>query len=214
MITIPTADLTGLLGDVTPFAGTDDQVPQLHCVRLEWDGETLHALTTDRYRIGWSRWAPGDATPGEEVQDDLFTEWGSGDDPWTATIDLPDAVELAKVFKLPTKEGRTPLTVDYEADRARLTVKRSRDTGYSAITITVEDLAPGVQTPDVRKLLANANGATPVGLVAYTPKYLADFAKVRPHGPLELTFTGAETATHVRIGERFTGAIMPVRAGE
>jgi hypothetical protein len=34
---------------------------------------------------------------------------------------------------------------------------------------------------------------------------------VRPRGPLELKFTGDRTPVLVTIGERFVGAISPVR---
>jgi hypothetical protein len=133
MITIPTGDLTGVLADVIPFAFPKDDFPLLNVVRLEWDGQQLHALTTDRYRIGWSTWEPGDVGKDEEVQDDLFSEWGSADDPWRCTLVLADAVEIAKVFKLGHKESQVPLTVDYEVDRRRLTVKRAKGLTHVSI---------------------------------------------------------------------------------
>lgn len=212
MITIPTRDLTGILGDVVPFACPSDEFPSIHCVRLEWDGNLLHALATDRYRVGISTWQPGEVLPDEEVQDDLFTNWGSGDEPWASRIALPDAVELVKVFKLPPKQGWTPVTVDYEADRYRLTVKRSRDTGHSAITIAVQDDSLDNPFPNVRALLADATKFRAPKEITYSAKYLADFAKVRPAGPLELRFT--ERLTHVKIGGRFVGAIMPLGKDE
>jgi hypothetical protein len=205
MITIPTGDLTGVLSDVIPFAFPKDDFPLLNVVRLEWDGQQLHALTTDRYRIGWSTWEPGDVGKDEEVQDDLFSEWGSADDPWRCTLALADAAELAKVFKLGAKESQVPLTVDYEADRRRLTVKRAKETGHSAITISAEDTFENF--PDVRKLLANADKLAARREVEYTAAYLADFAKVRARGPLSMRHT--KGLTHVSIGERFVGAIMP-----
>lgn len=209
MITIPTSELTGLLADVAPFADPDDDIPQTHCVRLEWDGDRLHALATDRHCLGWATWHPDDDLgPGEEAQDDLFTEWGGADDPWAITLPLPDAAEHIKVFKLPAKEGRTPLTVDFDPDKRRLTVRRSRDTGHSAITIATDDPVD-VEVPDLRKLLADAQRYLAPKQVAYTARLLAGFAKVRPHGPMVLRFT--EGLTHVKIGERFTGAIMPVK---
>ncbi|WP_213451561.1 hypothetical protein [Rhizomonospora bruguierae] len=58
MITIPTGELVGLLGDVVPFASPDKDMPNYNVVRLEWDGEMLHALTCDTIRIGWSSWHP------------------------------------------------------------------------------------------------------------------------------------------------------------
>lgn len=207
MITIPTGDLTGILADVIPFAFPDDDLPDLHCLRLEWDGRQLHALTTDRYRAGISTWVPGEIPEGKEVQDDLFTDWGSGDDPWSVTIALPDAKELVKVFKLPPKEEHNvPVTVDYDHAYGRVTVKRTRDSGHSAITVIAE--SSGSAFPDVRKLLANADKVKPTRKVSYSARFMADFGKVRPAGPLELTFTG--NLTHVTIGERFVGAIMPI----
>lgn len=50
--------------------------------------------------------------------------------------------------------------------------------------------------------------------VAYSPKLLADFGKVRPRGPLRLTFAGEHKPTLVAIGERFVGAIQPVKESE
>jgi hypothetical protein len=210
MITVPTADLVGILSDVIPFAWTDVEIPQLNCVRLEWDGNQLHALTTDRYRLGWSTWEPGDVGQGEEVQDDLFTDWGSGDDPWAMTIALDEAKELVKVFKLPPKEGHTPITVDYDASRWTAKIVRSRDTGHSAITVVVPDMRE--EFPDLRALLAKNDALAAVTNSDYNAKFMADFAKVRPTGALSLKFS--EGLTHVSIGERFVGAIMPVKVGQ
>lgn len=211
MITIPTGDLTGVLADCLPFVHPDDDLPMLNCVRVEWDGEMLHALATDRIRLAWSQWQAGDLAPGTEAQDDLFTEWGGADEPWQTTIALPDAAELVKVFKLGPKEWGCPLTVDYDQARDRLTVERSRETGHSAITVVAE--GSGAEFPNLRALLAKADVLEPVTGLTYTAKYIADFAKVRPRGPLELKFTGTTGLTHVSIGERFVGAIVPVRLG-
>jgi DNA polymerase III sliding clamp (beta) subunit (PCNA family) len=212
VITIPTGDLTGVLADVIPFASTEDDLPEVNCVRLEWNGQMLETRATDRYRIACSGWEPGDISAGEAVQDDLFTEWGSGDDPWSTTVALDEAKELVKVFKLGEKEWACPLTVDYDSARDRLTVKRARETGHSAITITVE--GTGAEFPDVRKVLGKSDVIEPVKGLGYNAKYLADFAKVRARGPLLLRFTGENSLTHVSIGSRFYGAIMPVRLGD
>lgn len=210
MITIPTADFVGILSDTIPFAFDDEDIPDINCVRLEWDGKRLHALSTDRYRCAWSTWEPGEVAAGEEVQDDLFTEWGSADDPWAMTIALDEAKELVKVFKLNPKEGHTPITVDYYTERWMAKVVRSRETGHSAITVAVPDMR--CEFPDLRELLGKNDALHSVTGVNYTAKYMADFAKVRPLGPLSLRFS--EGLTHVSIGERFVGAIMPVKVGE
>lgn len=206
MITIPTGDLVGILADVVPFAWPDDDLPTINAVRLEWDGERLHAMATDRYRLGWSTWEPGDADPDEEVQDDLFTAWGGGDDPWRVTLRRVDATELTKVFKLPAKARQVPVTVDHDRTGHRLIVKRSADTGHTAHTMTAEDMFTD-DYPDIRKVLADADKPTSIRHTAFNAKWLADFAKVRPRGPLDMRFT--KTLVQVSIGERFRGAIMP-----
>jgi hypothetical protein len=209
MITIPTGDLTGILADVIPFAFTEEDIADINCVRLEWDGTSLHAHATDRYRAAISSWEPGDTDDSEGVQDDLFTDWGSGDDPWSMTIALDEAKELVKVFKLGPKEHHTPLTVDYDAGRWHAKVVRSRDTGHSAITVVTPDMRS--EFPDLRALFAKNDVLEAVKGLSYTAKMMADFAKVRPRGPMELRFTGEMGITHVSIGERFVGAIQPVR---
>lgn len=207
-ITIPTGDLVGLLSDVIPFAHPDDEFPTLHAVRLEWAGSALHALATDRYRIGWSAWSPDD-DPIEERQEDLFTKWGGADDdPWAATVALDDVKHLVKTFKL-TGKGvyYVPLTVEHVGRAVR--IQRSKDTGHSAISNTVEDLF--VPYPNLRELLATKDTIGPATGMAFTAKLLADFAKVRPRGPLHMRFTDGRFV-HLSIGERFVGAIMAVDA--
>lgn len=217
MITISTLDFVGLLSDVVPFASTDETLPALNGVRIEWDGSRLHAMSTDRYRIGWSQWDPDD-DPDEDVQEDLFTQWGGADDGWRVTIPLNDAKGLVKSYKLPTKEAVScPLSVEY--DRLRLVVRRLSDSGYSALRMDIEGLPePDAEDasprfPDLRKLLSEMDVLQPTRSVHFSARLLADFAKVRQRGPLEFRFTGPKTLAHVSIGERFIGAIMPVRPG-
>lgn len=211
MITIPTGDLTGVLADVVPFAFDNDVVPEINCVRIEWDGDRLHALATDRYRLGISTWEPGDEGDGEAAQDDLFTEWGGADDPWGICIALDEAKELVKVFKLGPKEQHTPLTIDHDAERRHLKVVRGRETGHSAITVVAPDTF--VEFPNLRAMLSKHDTLEPVTGLAFTTKLLADFSKVRPRGPMELRFTGETGTALVAIGQRFVGAIQPVRVG-
>lgn len=207
MITIPTGDLVGILSDVIPFANPDDEFPTLHSVRLEWSGTALHAFASDRYRVGWSAWSPDD-DPYEERQADLFTEWGGVDEPWQATVALDDVKHLVKTFKLSGKGVYyVPLTVEHVSRAVR--IQRGKDTGHSAISNTVEDLF--VPYPDLRDLLATHDTVSPVTGGAFNAKYLADFAKVRPRGPLHLRFT-SNRFVHISIGDRFVGAIMAVDA--
>lgn len=205
MITIPTGDFVGILADVIPLADPDDDFPSTHCVRLEWDGTRLHALATDRYHLGWSTWDPGDEHE-QQHQDDLFTAWGGADELWSATVGLDDAKHLVKTYKLGGKEYYVPLTVESVGRAVR--IQRSKDTGHSAIFTSVEDTF--VEFPDLRKLLAANDTAKSTRQIALDAKRLAGFAKVRPRGPLHMTFTGANKLVRIAIGERFVGAIMPV----
>jgi hypothetical protein len=159
-------------------------------------------------------WEPGDVATDEEVQDDLFTEWGGGDDPWRVTLRHSDVAELAKVFKLPPKVAHAPLTVDHEADRRQPHREAARDTGHTAHTMAVEDLFTD-EFPDLPAFLASADRATSRRSVQFNAKQLADFAKVRPRGPLAMSFAKASGpgvgAVLVSVGERFRGAIAPMR---
>lgn len=209
MLTIPTAELVGLLSDVIPFAHTDKDLPDVNSVLLEWDGDRLHAQATDQYSAGWCTWDPDDDQPGGDndgpVQDDLFTEWGSDDLRWRVLITLADAAEAVKVFKLPAKEGRTPLHVAVEYNR--LTIKRGKETGHSAITCAYQTRLHHA-VPDLEAaFVVFHTRVEPTRAVLFDAQRLAAFAKVRPHAPLELLAAGAGGTAVVHIGSRFTGAI-------
>jgi hypothetical protein len=203
VITIPTGDLVGVLADVVLFAFPKADLPGINCVRLEWDGGMLHALATDKIRAGISSWHPTDE-PDDDGQDDLFAKWGGADDPWSLLLPLDDAKDLVANYKLGPKEYRVPLTIDVHDNV--LKVERSRDTGHSRIVMQIE--GQFVDFPDLRKLLAAADQVRSVRGQRYTARMLADFAKVRPRGPFEMTF--AKGLTHITIGERFVGAIAPM----
>lgn len=209
-LTIPTAELVGAIADVAPMAWPDVDIPALNVVRFEWDGDVLHTYGTDRYRLGWSRWSPDDAPIADRpVQEDLLTDWGSADEPWAVSVRLDDALHLAKVFTLPAKEGRVPLEVDVAP--GRLTVRRRAGvSAHPAYTAVAETLVPA-NWPNVDDTLGRASTLDKVQTVIFNAGYLADFAKVRNHGPLELSFTGETSLCHVQIGTRFTGAITPQR---
>ena len=206
-ITIPTGELTGLLNDVTPFALPDEDLPELSAVRLEWDGQVLHAFAHDLHRVAWSQWCPDDP-PVDPEQQQLGVEWGGADDPWAITIALRDAKEIAAVFKVPNKERECPLGMHYQAD-GRLKVARSRESSRSALTGIWEDT--GLPFDNLRERLSRWDRLKAIRSIAFNAALLADFELVRPRGPLRLTFTGEEKPTLVEIGPRFCGAIMPIR---
>lgn len=218
MLTIPTGQLVGALTDVIPFAYPKPDYPRYNAVRLEWDGQVLHTMATDQNRIGWSRWDSDEPHEGDEEpeQESLLTTWGADDPGWTAHIRLADAAELAKVFKLPAKLSTIPLTVELEPARSddepgRLVVRRSPDSGLSA---HVMECGTVDQTDylDVHQIVADAEAqGEPVEEIEYWAHLVADFAKVRPHGPMRMRFAGPRRPTWVAIGTRFSGVISPHR---
>lgn len=211
-ITIPTGDLVGILSDVAPFACPDPELPNFHAVRLEWDGELLHAMALDGTRIAWSTWSPDDQPDDDERQDSMFAQPGGDDLPWAVNLSLPDAVELAKVYKLPAKRAGAPLTLDITAAETRLTVSRDRDTGHTEHTMTVQSMTD-VQFPDIRKVLAEADVVVEAEEMRYSGRLLADFgAKVRQRDTMLMRF--GEKLTVIEIGSRFVGAIAQAREPE
>lgn len=208
-ITIQTSEFTGLIGDVAPFACPHDDLPDLNVVRLEWDGEMLHATATDTLRIVRSSWHPDD-DEGDDSKGALFAAYGGVDDRWVMHIRLDEAVELAKHFKLPAKEGAVPLTLSH--DRGQLTVSRSADTGRQDIKVIVTTRM--AEFPDVRNALDVAPRTEHVTELAFVGRHLADFGVVRQRGVMRLAFCGPERATRVTIGKRFVGTIRPDRSGQ
>lgn len=140
----------------------------------------------------------------------VHRDWGGTDDPWHATISLEDAKHLVKTYKLGSKEIWVPLTIEHVGRSVR--VVRSRDTGHSAISTVCVDTF--VEFPKVRDILAAKDTVAPAAGFNLNAKYLADFAKVRPRGPLVMRFTGEHSLIHLSIGERFAGAIQPIRDDE
>lgn len=213
-LTLPTYELVGAFTDVIPFASTDKDFPPLYGVRVEWDGERLHTHATDRYHVGWSTWTPDDPPPSDVPVQDPLDGWGADDDkPWSVFLDLPHAKEIVSVFKLPPKTAWHP--VDVSPDFGRLTVRRmgAGEDGVSAVRLTVETIL-GLDVVDVRKTLAKLPAVVATRRVALSPPLLAHFAKVRPHGPLQLELAGEKGAIRARMGTRFTGAIMPTKVGD
>lgn len=206
VITIPAVEFTGLIGDVLSFALDDTDFPDLNCVRMAWDGELLHAQAHDGQHLAWSRWSADD-DPDTDAQESLTDPWGGDDDPWAAVISHAHAKELASNYKVVKKLWWTPLSVG-QVD-GNLRVVRNRLPGLMAITTTVD--GQEVTFPDFDEVLTNHSAAESVRNLAFTAGHLAHFADVRPRGPLELTFTGNRGPALVRIGDRFTGAITPVR---
>ncbi|MEU3452125.1 hypothetical protein ABZ671_00580 [Micromonospora sp. NPDC006766] len=210
---VPSGDFTGLLADVIPLAGQDKEIPETFAVRVQWDGEQLHAMATDDTRMGVSSWHPDDLPEAAE-QEGVFARRGGQCRPWSVVIGLPDAALMAKTFKVSEKNWWVPLALDYVegiTDTAKLRVARNTDCGMPGLSMTVLDRP--VDLPDVRKLLDVVPPEREVSRIKFNGELLAGFGQVRQRGGgLEFTFSGPDSMTLVTVGERFRGGIQPVRA--
>lgn len=204
MITIPSGELTGLLRDVIPFACPHDDIPDLNVVRLHWDGDMLHASTTDTLRTARSTWHPDDDDEGD-TKPSLVSVYGGADDPWSLYMRLDDAKALVSHFKLPTKEAMVPITLDHH--RGKLTVARSAAAGLEEVEVAV--VGRMVEFPDLDTMFATPPNTQPVTELGFIGRHLADLGAVRQRGTLTLAFCGPQRATRIRIGRRFVATIRP-----
>jgi hypothetical protein len=207
VITIPTGELTGLLSDVLVFAFPEDDLPHVNCVRIEWDGDMLHAEATDTLHAARSSWHPDDID-GNDSQPSLHNPLGGDDDRWVVIAAYDDVKEAVKDYKLPNKEAGVPLTLVY--DDGTLTIRRSRDTGHTDKKITLEGRM--VEFPPVGKLLDEQPVPYPTGEIRYSGAAVARVGQVRQRGLMHMTF--GERRTRVTIGDRFVASLSPDRSGE
>lgn len=208
MITTPTADLTGIVSDALPFAGDDKAYAMTYSVHLYWDGQMLHAEATDHLAVGRSSWQPWD-DPETDVQPELGIEWGGADDPWSVVMTVDEAKELVSVFKLPAKQGWTPLYVEL-IDGVRLKIFRHKGPKHTAITLGIEDA--GFPYPDLDKVMKDALFSVPTAELWINARLLGAFASVRQRGTMHMTFGGENKVVEIAIGARFHGAVMPIGA--
>lgn len=206
-ITIPTGDLTGVLADVIPFALSDPDMPHVSVIRIEWDGDMLHAEATDALHAARSSWHPDDVG-GAGGPASLTNPFGGADNRWALLVAVDEVKEVVNDYKLPKKEAGVPLTLDYES--GALTVRRSRDTGHAAKRIILEGRM--VDFPPVAVMLDELAEPSPVEEVAYSGAAVARLGQVRQRALTRMRF-GARR-THVTIGDRFVAAIAPDRSGE
>lgn len=185
-ITIPTAELIGLLTDVTGFAPADKE-DFYWGVQLRWSSRDVYPNGPDEVGVrvdeliasaystasgAASTWEPGSGREGGDDPDDSQLgrkpainlddmKWGGDDAPWRAFLSMPDVRDLIKLFKVPAKLWAYPLTLDISATGDRLTVRRTAEFGKPAASMTVDthaDLFGYEQTvfPDVAAVVAEA----------------------------------------------------------
>lgn len=208
MIELPTVEFVGALNDVIPFASTEKDDPAYSVVRLEWDGENLYTMASNRhqhvrYEIDQRMW---------QNEPDMA--------PYSVRIPLVDAKMLASAFKLPTKHsyasvGIAVKMVSFDVNAYQVTCSREMTPDYSRLALNVYGRGPVAllseeQVPEV-DISAEINGWA--GAVAsqettvWSPKSLANFGKVDRHGPMSLEFLTGKDGAPVRVtsGPRFVG---------
>ena len=226
MVTLSTLELRGLLNDVIPFAGTDEDYPALNCVRLEWTGEELLAQATNGFSVAQITWTP-DEEEFDDNQESLISLYGF--DPtaprFRVRIGLEDAKNIVRAYTLKgAKKQFAPVGITVEEENIAENTYRvvfHRDAGgdsWKALTFKASgrgsprphsDDAPEV---DLAHLIAGSAGVEAyLPSVWWTPKALAAFGKCRNHGALEMEFTGENCPVRWKMGHRFEGLIQPVR---
>ncbi len=210
MITVPTADLHGILSDTVQFISPDKDDDEGRCVHLQWDGAMLHASASDTIRSAISSWHPSDE-PEKDVQDALGVELGGADDPWHVVLGVDDVAHLLATAKPVKNLEYVPLILDYAG--GVLSVKRAKQARVPGFSIAY-DGRPYVFA-DLRVAIVEALGRVePVKEIWFNGPLMSSFGKVRQRGaPAKWTFAGPDRPAVVEIGERFVGAIQPVRQG-
>lgn len=236
-ITIPTAELIGLLTDVASFAPTDkDDV--YWGVQLEWsrrevdatdnnDWYETEALVASAYSTtsgACATWEPGTGREGEIDEsgktpaiDTEDVRWGGDDSPWRAFLSMDDVRDLIKLFKVPARLWAYPLTLDISATGDRLTVRRTAEFGKPAASMTVDTHTDrfgyeGVKFPDVAAVVAEAREhlAATDGETFWAHQ-LGALGAVRAHDSLHITLPAEGYPSALLMGERWQGFIYGPR---
>lgn len=216
MITIPTTELIGGLTDVLPVI--TDPKSSLAGVRIAWDGEALHFTAYDVISGGTVQWVPGegaegnmdDGPDGEFVNDDV---WGGEDSPWAVWIYLPQAKEILKLFKLPAKLWRFPVTLKCSPTGDRLIIEREDGPRVGRLLMVQTDNDMLSKIPDVREIAerVDLNLIRQEG-IRFNGSRLGAFGTVRPHGSLAMAFGSTNEPVGVKVGTRYAGFIYPAGA--
>lgn len=218
MITIPTTELIGSLTDVLPVI--TDPKGSLAGVRVSWDGESLHFTTYDVHAGATVEWTPGEGAEGDldagpDGEDATFEDidWGGDDAPWSVWIWLPQAKEILKLFKLPAKLWRFPVTLKCSPTGDRLTIEREDGPKAGRLLMLNTDNGMLPKIPDVRALAGSVvlNSAAERGreAISLAPHRLGAVGAIRAHGVLALRFPASESSLPIALhaGTRYAGFI-------
>lgn len=244
MITMSTMELRGMLADVIPFASTADDDPAFNCIRLEWDGEKLIAQASDRFRMAQLTWTADEETYDDDADSEaLIALYGAEDGlpAFKVRIGLADAQNVVRAFTLKgPKKQFAPVGIVIETESVSdntYTVRFTRAAGgdaWTALTFKAaargasraysDDIPEGDLTTvlteyrDIAESLAkvpeNQFTEAHIPRVAFTAKLIAGWAKARDHGPVEMSFTGADRTIWWKMGHRYEGTIQPIRANK
>lgn len=157
----PAAALIRALSNGLLFAGADKTLPALACIKFEFDGAALEALSTDRYRVCIE---PVELDRGMDQSDQPSFEFL-----------LPrDAAKAALAFLKGNRRDQIQLSYDAIAGAVRL----------SAYGSSVEYRTLNSAFPAVRQLFPTSDTVA-VDRIGFTRAFLADLGKVATAEKLE-----------------------------
>lgn len=214
MITIPTTELIGGLTDVLPTIL--DPKAELAGVKVAWDGESLHFTTYDVYAGATVEWTPGEGAEGEPNEDPEGGQepaWGGEDAPWATWIRYEQAKEILKLFKLPAKLWRFPVSVKCSPTGDRLIIEREDGPRVGRQLMIQAEPEMLAKIPNVRTYVEDRGAErTQRGHVTFTAQRLAAFGAVRAHGLMTMVFGRDIDPAAIIIGSRFCGFLYPSTA--
>jgi hypothetical protein len=210
MITIPTTELIGCIGDVLPIAG-DNKESETWGIKIDWDGEALRFAAYDILIGGQVEWTPGEGLESEDETGELI-DWGGEDAPWQTFIHADQAKEIVKLFKLPAKLAFVPVRLKCSPTGNQLTVERV-DSPHADRVLTI----PGFPEVALNRFpLMSDKGPLPNVIPAaklfFSNALLGAFGPVRSHGVMCVTAGDASEPVEIWIGNRFSGFIYQAGA--
>lgn len=215
MITIPTTELIGGIQDMLPIVLDDKS--SLAGLAIEWDGESLHFTAYDVFAAATVAWIPGEGAEGtdesQEFDQDEDPHFGGDDAPWRTWIYLDAAKEIVKLFKLPSKLWRTPVTLKCTPVGDLLIERVDSPRGNRELRV------PGDPDKARREIPSVESIRNPLGLAVGHPESigffharLGAFGAARAHGTLTMAFFGDDNPVAITMGKRYAGFIYSTGA--
>ena len=201
------------LANAVPFASTDQTLPTINLLHITCDGTELLAAGTDRYVLGVSRYEP----VSKQSNDGPFP----GVAPFSFNITLADVATLLRTAKTASRDAQWRFVVVSGQpvehplrDETRMKLSFTFNSGET-LTFT----SSGERFPTWRRLFQRSGAQVARCHTQFNPAQLVKFSKVNAGDKgvvVELfSFHDDDGQPHrrplsVRIGEHFTGLIMPV----